>query len=134
MGTKKVILRHRRLFTEEFKKARVKEYEQGAYTIKEIGKLFSIKEGVIYSWIYKYSTYNQKKIRVVEMEKSSYKKVKELHERIKELERVIGQKQLNIDYLEKLLELAQEHYGIDFKKNFNTPHSSGSVNIEKKQE
>jgi transposase-like protein len=134
MGTKKVILRHRRLFTEEFKKARVKEYEQGAYTVKELGKLFSINEQVIYSWIYKYSTYNQKNVRIVEMEKSSYKKVKELHERIKELERIIGQKQLNIDYLEKMIELAKEHYGIDLKKNFNTPHSSGSGSTEKKQE
>ena len=68
------------------------------------------------------------------MEESSYKKVKDLQDRIKELERVVGQKQLNIEFLEKMIEIAKEQYGLDIKKNFNTPQSSGSGSIAKKQE
>lgn len=133
MGTKKVILRSKRLFTEEFKKARVKEYEAGEFTTIEISRLYGIQQSLFYRWIHKYSIYNKKKIRVVEMEESSYKKVKDLQERIKELERAVGQKQLNIEFLEKMIKIAKEQYGIDIKKNFNTPQSSGSGSITKKQ-
>ena len=60
------------------------------------------------------------------MADSSKKKVKELNARIQELERIVGQKQLNIDFLEKMIEIAKEHYGIDIKKNSGTPRSTGS--------
>lgn len=132
MGTKKVFLQVKRRFSEEFKKNCVKEYESGRQTIKELSLLYNIKQNNLYSWVYKYSTYNKKKVRVVEMSESSLKKVKDLHDRIRELERIIGQKQINIDFLEKMIELAKEQYGIDIKKNCNTPQSSGSGNTKKK--
>lgn len=121
-----------RVFSEDFKKARVKEYEQGRFTVREIGRLYGVNYQTIYTWIYKYSTYNKKGLRVVEMEKSSNQKVKELQNRIKELERIVGQKQLNIDYLEKMIELAKEELDIDIKKNFNTPQSTTSEKTDKK--
>jgi transposase len=133
-GKKQVFLQHPRLYSEEFKRARVKDYESGTFTVVEMGRLYNISDSMIYRWIYKYSTYNKKKIRVVELEESGYKKVKDLQNRIKELERIIGQKQLNIDFLEKMIEIAKEEFGIDIKKNFNTPHSDGSADIEKKQD
>lgn len=114
-----------RVFSEEFKKSRVKEYEKGSFTVNEISRLYGISFQTVYTWIYKYSTYNKKGLRIVEMEASSKTKVKELHDRIKELERIIGQKQLNIDYLEKLIEIAKDDYDIDIKKNSDTPQSTG---------
>lgn len=81
---------------------------------------------MIYRWIYKYSAYNKRKVKVVEMADSSEKKLTDLNKRIEELERIVGQKQLNIDFLEKMIDLAKEHYGIDIKKNSNTPPSTGS--------
>ena len=80
-----------RIFSEEFRKERVKEYEKGEFTVKELSRLFSIKEGVIYRWIYKYSAYNKRGIKVVEMSESSSKKVKDLQKRIRELEQIVGQ-------------------------------------------
>jgi transposase len=130
MGTKKVILHLKRAYSEEFKKARVKDYETGELTIGEIGSLYQINTVNIYRWIYKYSVYNKKKARIVEMAESSTKKVKELQNKIREMERIIGQKQMNIEYLEKMIELAKEHFEIDIKKNFNTLQSSGSGKTE----
>jgi transposase-like protein len=130
MGTKKVILQSKRFYSEEFKKARVHDYETGELTTGEICSLYKIAPVNIYRWIYKYSVYNKKKVRVVEMSDSSTKKVKELQNKIKEMERIIGQKQMNIDYLEKMIELAKEHFDIDIKKNFSTPQSTGSDGIE----
>lgn len=121
-----VHLQPKRYFSETFKKTRVKEYETGEFTVNEISRLFSIKEGVIYRWIHQYSHYNKKKLRVVEMEESSTKKIKDLSTRISELERMLGQKQIRIDLLEKMIELAEQDLGIDVKKNFTTQASTGS--------
>ncbi len=59
-------------------------------------------------------------------------KIKLLEQRIKELEVAVGQKQMNIDYLERMIELAKEEYDIDIKKNSNTPQSDGSKQIKTK--
>ena len=111
-----VHIKPKRYFSETFKKARVKEYETGEFTVNEISRLFSIKEGVIYKWIHQYSHDNKKKLRVVEMEESSTKKIKDLIIRISELERMLGQKQIRIELLEKMIDLAEKDLGIDVKK------------------
>lgn len=65
------------------------------------------------------------------MEDSSSKKLKELNKRIADLERTLGQKQIKIDFLEKMIELAKEELGIDLKKNFSTLVSTGFVQTDK---
>ena len=126
-------LRKNRVFSEEFKKLRVKDYEKGELTVNEISSLYGICFQTIYRWIYKYSTYNKKGLCIVEMKSSSKHKVKELQDRIKELERIVGQKQLSIDYLEKMIEIAKDEFDIDIKKKFDTPQSTGSGKTDKKQ-
>jgi len=122
----------RRRFTEEFKLSAVRDYESGTHTVLEMSRLFAISETNIYNWIYKYSTYNKKRVRIVEMTESSSNKVSELQKRIKELEQIVGQKQIKLDYLEKMMELAKEHYGIDIKKNSDTPQSNTSEKTGKR--
>jgi transposase len=129
--TRKITIKSNRIFTEEFKKTCVKDYESGHFTVLELSKLFQINSVIIYRWIYKYSAYNKRKIKVVEMANSSRQKLKELQKRISDLERVVGQKQLNIDFLEKMIDIAKNEYGIDIKKNFDTPLSSGSEKTSK---
>lgn len=131
MRAKKVNLRSIRNYSEEFKRTQVKEYESGNLTVAEIGALYGIAVTIIYRWVQKYSTYNQRKISIVEMTESSTQKIKELQNRIKELERAVGLKQLNIDFLEKLIELAKTELDIDIKKNFSNQSSSGSGNTGK---
>jgi transposase len=133
MGTKKVRINPTRVFSEEFKKARVKEYESGTFAVSELSRLFGIQASIIYRWIYKYSVYNKKSVKVVEMEDSATSKLKELGARIKELERIVGQKQIKIDYLEKVIDLAKEELGIDIKKNSGTLQSGGSCRTNEEQ-
>jgi len=123
MEKKQVKLKPKRVFSEEFKKARVKEYESGKLTTLEISRLYGISKSVVYIWIYRYSTYNKSGLKVVEMSKSSEKKVKELLKKISELERIVGQKQIMIDYLETMMEVAEQELNIDIKKKFDTPQS-----------
>lgn len=125
-------IQKRRKFTKEFKQSIVKDYESGQYSAVELGKLHEIACTSIYRWIYQYSTVNEKGYRIVEMEKSSTKKVKELEERIKELESAVGRKQIEIDFLEKMIDIAKEDLSIDIKKNYGTQRSNGSNQTKKR--
>ncbi|WKK58619.1 hypothetical protein [Sphingobacterium sp. BN32] len=66
------------------------------------------------------------------MKSSSTHKVKAMEQRIRELERMIGQKQIKIDFLEKMIDIAGEDLKVDIRKNFNTPPSDGSGNTQEK--
>jgi hypothetical protein len=48
-----------------------------------------------------------------------------------EAQRKIGQQQILIDYKDKLIEIAEEHYKIDIKKNSSSESSAGSGKKEK---
>lgn len=126
----KRIKRHRK-FSEDFKLKIVKEYESGKHSVPEMEKVYDISNASIYKWIYKYSKYNKKSIQIVEMKDSQTNKITQMEARIKELERTVGQKQMNIDYLEKMIDLAKEELDIDIKKNSNTQPSGGSKNTKK---
>ena len=124
-------INRRRSFSEDFKLRLVELYESGQRTVLELVGEYDLSETTIYNWIYKYSEYNSKSIQVVEMKDSQQSKIKELERKVKELEQAVGRKQMNIDYLEKMIELAKDHYEIDIKKNFDTPPSGGSNPTER---
>lgn len=125
-------IKRQRKYSEDFKLKVVREYESGKYSVYEMEKIYDISNQTIYNWIYKYSKYNKKSIQVVEMKDSQAEKIKLMEARIKELERVVGQKQINIDYLEKMIDLAKEEFDIDIKKNSNTRPSGGSKITKKR--
>ena len=126
------LLRKSRQYTDEFKKQIVTDFESGNYSVPQLEKLHGVSCRSIYNWIYKFSIFNEKGIRVVEMKDSSDNKIKEMEARIKELEATVGRKQIQVDYLEKMIEIAKSEMDIDIKKNFNTPQSAGSVKTKKK--
>lgn len=120
-----------RKYSDEFKKEIVSLFESGKFSVYQLEKLYSIGNPTIYKWIYKFSTFNEKGIRVVEMKESSLTKLKELEKKVKELEQIVGQKQIKIDYLEKMIDIAKDELQVDIKKNFNTSQSTGSAQTEK---
>lgn len=120
-----------RKYSEEFKRKLVQDFEKGVMSVPQMEQYYEVSNVTIYSWIYKYSSYNEKNVRIVEMKNSQTNKVKELEKKVKELERSVGQKQIMIDYLEKMIDLAKETYSIDIKKNSDTPPSGGSNLTEK---
>ena len=126
------LIKKRRKYSEEFKRNIVTEFESGSLSVSQISRLYTIAEKSIYRWIYKFSIFNEKESRIIEMKESSTKKLKELEKKVKELERIVGQKQISIDYLEKMIEIAKDELDIDIKKNYNTQRSSGSSKTKKK--
>jgi transposase len=126
------ILRKQLRYSVEFKKEIVSLFESGKFSARQLEKLHGVNNSTIYKWIYKYSKHNERGFRIVEMKDSSTKKLKELESKINELEQVIGQKQIKIEYLEKMIDIAKEELNIDIKKNSNTSQSAGSEAIKKK--
>ena len=120
-----------RNFGEKFKKDMVQRIENNEYSVRDISELYGVSTTAIYKWVYKYSILYQQGYRQIVEPMSSTKKVKELQERIKELERAVGQKQMKVDFLEKLIEIADAEPGIDIKKKAGSAPKSGSGKIEK---
>ncbi|MDX1533547.1 MAG: transposase [Nitrosopumilaceae archaeon] len=127
----RLLSKHRK-FSDEFKRQIVNDYESGRYSVFQLSKLHGMSRSMIYNWIHKISTFNEKGYRVVEMKDSSSKKMQELEAKNKELEAALGRKQIQLDYLEKMIELAKSELDIDIKKNYSTPQSNGSGKTKKK--
>jgi len=120
-----------RHFGEKFKKDIVSRIELNEFSVQEVSSLYSVSRTSIYNWIYKYSILYKKGYKQIIEPMSSTKKIKDLQNRIKELEQVVGQKQIKLDYLEKLIEISETDLGIDIVKKKNSKPSSGSGKTEK---
>ena len=57
-------------------------------------------------------------------------KIKALKEHINELEQLLGQKEFEIDFLKKQMQIASDRYGVDLKKKLSGKRSPGSGNTE----
>ena len=109
-----------------FKRKKVQEIESGQVKISEICRVYQIRKQSVYKWLQKYGSMQQKKERLIVETESDTLKVIELQRRVAELERIIGQKQIEIDFKDKMIDLAEEVYHVDIKKKFCTRPSSGS--------
>lgn len=124
------IERQNRYFSEEFKRQKVKDLERNMVTIPELCREYRLSRASVYKWIYKFSANRKKQERQIVEKSSDTRKIRELQDRIKELERVIGQKQLLIDFKDKMIEIAEEMYQVDIKKKLSSIPSSGTGEID----
>jgi len=122
-----------RHFSEAFKIEKVKMIEEGQVTVLQLSRIYQVTDAAIYKWIRKYSTRISKAERIVVEKESEGSKTIELLQKLAELERKVGQKQLQIDYLEKVIELGSEEVGFDIKKKFASGQLTGSVSERQKQ-
>ena len=107
--------RRNRRFSHSFKLRKVREMEQGKTRVSEIVKAYEVSDAAVYLWIKKYGTL-QKPERTIVESKSDTGKIVSLQRRIAELERLVGQKELELQFRDKMIEIAEQKYGIDIKK------------------
>lgn len=119
-------IRKKRCYAIEFKRELVRLFEQGKFSVLQLSKLYGVSYQLIYLWIYTYSQFNEKGYRIIEMKKSSTSKISELEQKVKDLERLVGQKQIKIDFLEEMINVAKDELNIDIKKKSSTPQSGVS--------
>jgi transposase len=120
-----------RYFSESFKKSKVREIERNLTTVRMVSKEYEVSTTAVYKWLNKYSLLRCKQLRQVIEPMSDAQKIKDLRKKIQELEQLVGQKQIQLEFKEKMIELAEQLYSIDIKKKFGSSHSDGSGSTEK---
>ncbi len=116
--------RRRRNFSDSFKIQKVRELETGKTKISELCKQYEVSDTNVYRWLNKFGTMKDKKERLIIETDSDTKQLLELKKKVAELEQIIGQKQIIIDFKDKMIELAEEAYGVDIKKKYSTQQSN----------
>ena len=124
--------RSSRYFSESFKQQKVVEIDKKLVSVSDICKLYGVSHTAVYKWIYKYSLMRKKGVRMIVEADSDTALIKALQQHVYSLEQLLGQKQFEIDFLSKQMEIAGEHYGVDFKKKSTGLPSLGSGNIGSK--
>jgi transposase-like protein len=120
-----------RHFDEDFKRKMVNELDRNLVTISELCREHQISRTSVHRWVYLYSTMKKKGLKQVVEAKSDSRKLLQLREQIKELQRIVGEKQILIDFKDKMIEIAEEEYGVDIKKKFSGTQSTGTGSIKK---
>ena len=110
----------------------VSEYERGESTVRELGRRYQVAFQVIYRWIKRYLVYQQNDYILVEKSRSQSEALKVAESRIRELEGIIGRKQIEVEYLKKVIDFASEELGIDLKKKCATGSYPGSEPISRR--
>lgn len=121
--------KYNRYFSESFKRAKVKDILAKRLKIKEVCDLYQVSPTSVYRWLQEYSGIEKGVKQVVQME-SEAEKTKRLLQQVAELERVVGQKQLEIDYLNQTLEVASAELGYDIKKKYALRPLNGLESIK----
>jgi len=116
MSNQKYSLRQRRIFSTELKKKLVSEIEMKRLTVRNVVNLYQVGVGTVYYWLHKYSSTIAKGVTMVVESDSKENKIDILYDRISELEKMLGRKQLELEFKDKVIEFCSEELGYDVKK------------------
>lgn len=110
-----------------FKQKVIKEVEEEGSRIAEVARRYGIQGGgTIQKWIKRYGkNHLLNKIVRVEM-KGEKDRVKELEAEIKKLKITLADTTIAKHALETLIDIVNEHYNTDVKKNLGPPQSNGA--------
>lgn len=122
----------RRIFSTAFKQQKVLQIEQKLVSVAQVSREFKVSKSAVYVWIDKFGS-RQKSHRVVVELQSEEHRTQQLREHLCELERGLGRKSMEVDYLTAVIDAASAKLGIDLKKTFGTPQSKRS-SIEEHRE
>jgi transposase-like protein len=100
-----------------FKQKVISEIESGKYSLREASAIYSISDQSLYNWLRKFGK-NHLIGKIVRIEmKGEADRIKQLEAEKKELESALAKAHLKIITLESTMEVAEEKYKIDLKKN-----------------
>ena len=127
-----VAFRQKRVFSSALKTKIVKDIESGKVSVARVCREYQVSGTAVYKWLKKISpTLHQGTTTVLQMDSEQYR-TKELEKKVAELEAALGRKQIEIDFLNKMIEIADQDLGIDIKKNIVSPVLNGSKNTKGK--
>ena len=109
----------RKITGEPFRRAVVKEVENGELSLSDAAKRYGVTKGAVKHWLTEYGSFRPKR-DVVEMV------MKSEEDKIRELEKALSDAHLKIRAYEELLKIAEKKYGGGLKKNTGTTLSGPS--------
>jgi transposase-like protein len=121
-------------YSSAFKQKVISEIESGHLTLAQAKRIYDIKGGdTVQQWLRKYGKSHLLPNVIRVAMKDEKDKLKELEREKQKLESALANAHLKIVSLEALLESAEEHYDIDFKKNFGYTASTKLSTTKKKK-
>ena len=121
--------RQRRHFSDNFKKEKVRLIERGSIKVSDICKTYNVSPTAVYKWINLFGSEPKIEKLIVE-NNSETKALLDMQKRLAELERLLGQKQIELEFYKKMVDLAEDFYDIDIKKNSSIRPSDSSGSTE----
>jgi len=115
-----------RVFSEELKRKLVDEIENKRLKVRDVVNLYHVTNTSVYKWVKQYSSFKPTGTTMVVESESQETKTDRLMQRIMELERNVGKKQLEIEFLNKSIELCSSELGYDVKKKCSTMLLNGT--------
>ncbi|MGA2298436.1 MAG: transposase [FCB group bacterium] len=125
-GQSKYHPRQQRIFSGELKKKLVEQIELKKLKVRDVVNLYQVTETSVYRWLNEYSAFKRTGAKMMMESESHETKVDKLLDRISELERNVGKKQLEIEFLDKVIEMCSEELGYDVKKKCTTMQLNGT--------
>lgn len=107
-------------FSKDFKIKKIRELERKIITVSEITKQYNISATSVYRWLTLYGNNYMKATKVIVEAESDTRKIADLKAKVAELEMLVGQKQVLLEFKDKMIDLAEETYGVDIKKKFSS--------------
>ena len=111
--------KERRVFSETFKREKIKLIEEGKLTVLNVSKIYEVSTTAVYKWLRKYSSISKGERLVVEKISEGQKTI-ELYKRVRDLEQALGRKQMELDYYKEIVKLSDEEKG-DVNKKKHRP-------------
>ena len=115
MSNKVRKVKTKKRYSECFKRARVKQFEDGEFSVQQIGRLYNVPFQSIYNWIEKYSSMAKKNAVIVEVPNSQSAKLSSLERQLEEQQKLIGRLSIKLDHQERMLAIYEEELP-EFKK------------------
>lgn len=106
------------IFSEELKQGLVEKILGKQVKMSVICETYKVSRASVYRWLKKYSHVQIIKSRIVVEKDSEEFKSRELAQEVFHLQQQLGKKQMELEYLQTLIEIASKHLEVDIKKNF----------------
>lgn len=119
-----------RSFSDSFKLQKVREIETGKSTVYDICKQYEVSRTSVYRWLDHFGLMKDKQERLIVETQSDTRELLALKKKVAELERIVGQKQILLDFKDKMIEIAEDMYGVDIKKKLSTQQQNTSGGTE----
>ncbi len=124
--------RDRRYFSEAARKAIVSELEKGQIPKAGAARKYKVSQASVFKWAQKYSDKYKPSIITVTEHESDSERNKILEAGLAKTYELLGRLQSEKMFLEKIVDLAGQHYGTGVKKNFANKHLPSSAGSGKK--